>query len=74
MRKFLLTLDRIYAIPGWLALHAILSGVKAHPWKERNFSLNDWVMHRTPDMRICDMMFWIGIAGTAMTVYFHFFE
>lgn len=72
MRKFLQTVDRIYAIPGWLCLRAILSGMKSHPWKERNFSLIDWAQHRTPDMRMIDTMFWLFIVAVPMTLYFHF--
>ncbi|MET0980257.1 MAG: hypothetical protein ABWX90_03315 [Candidatus Saccharimonadales bacterium] len=72
MRKFLLSADRIYAIPGWLVMRALLKGFKTHPWKERNFSLSDWTKYRTNDMRAFDMCFWVSIIAAPLVIYFYF--
>lgn len=72
MNKFLQAADRVYAVPGWLAMHVLVQGFKSHPWKTKRISLDSWVQYRTGLMRFFDFNFWLAMIGLGLVIYFHF--
>ena len=72
MRKFLLAADRIFAIPGWLAMHVLVQAFDNHPWKAQKIPLDDWREHRTGLMYFFDFNFWLAQVALLLVIYFHF--
>jgi hypothetical protein len=68
MKNFLMYVDRVYAVPGWLTMRLLVLGFKEHPFKTKKLTLQQWTTYRTNEMRIFDSMFWLGIASLIFTI------
>lgn len=62
-RRFMVKYNYLSSWPTWVMTNAMSPFLpKAHPWKNKWFTLRDWHQNQTPLCRSFDMLGWV-IAG-----------